>query len=63
MAKTLVSIRVDESLVANAKRVLQTSTTSRTVEKALESVVEMERHRRLIVRFSGKGRPGDFALS
>jgi Arc/MetJ family transcription regulator len=63
MAKTLISIRVDESLISRAKRALRTPTRSRTIEKALEAVVEMERHQKLIRRFSGRARPGDFELS
>ena len=63
MAKTLISIRVDRALLASAKRVLRAPSKSRTVERALETVVEMERHRRMIRRFGGKGKPGDFARS
>jgi len=63
MAKALTSLRLDDSLVRKAQRVLGTKSRTRTIEMSLEAVVEMERHRRLIKRYSGKAKPSDFSRS
>lgn len=60
MAKTLTSLRIDEGLVRKAQRVLRTKNKTQTIEMSLQAVVEIEKHRRLIKRYSGKARPGDF---
>jgi Arc/MetJ family transcription regulator len=60
MAKVLTSIRLDDSLVRRAQKVLGAKSRTQTVEMALEAVVESERHRKLIRRYSGKAKPGDF---
>lgn len=60
MAKLQLSLRVDPALVRRAQRLLGVRTKTEVVERSLAAVVEMERHRRLIRRFSGKGRPDDF---
>mgnify|MGYP005864698223 CR=1 FL=1 len=61
MAKVLISLRVDQDLVEKAKKVLGAKSKTRAIEMALEAVIEMDRHRRLIRRFSGRGKPDDFA--
>jgi len=63
MAKALTSLRLDDSLVRKAQRVLGTKSRTRTIEMSLEAVVEMEKHRRLIKRYSGKAKPSDFRHS
>lgn len=63
MAKALISLRVDQALVERAKTVLGVKSKTRTIEMALEAVIEMDKHRKLIRRFSGKGKPDDFAHS
>ena len=63
MAKALISLRVDQALVERAKKVLGAKSKTRAIEMALEAVIEMDRHRKLIRRFSGKGKPDDFAHS
>lgn len=60
MAKALTSLRIDEGLVRKAQRVLRTKNKTQTIEMSLQAVVEIEKHRRLIKRYSGKARPGDF---
>ena len=63
MAKLELSLRVDPRLVRRAQRVLGARTKTEVVERSLAAVVEIERHRRLIRRFSGKGRSDDFRAS
>ena len=63
MAKALTSLRLDDRLVRQAQRVLGTKNRTETIEMSLEAVVEMERHRKLIKRYSGKAKPGDFSHS
>jgi hypothetical protein len=63
MAKSLTSLRLDERLVRAAQRVLGSKSRTETIEMSLEAVVETEKHRKLIKRFSGKARPGDFDRS
>ncbi len=63
MAKALTSLRIDHDLVRRAQRVLGAKNRTQTVEMSLEAVVEMEKHRKLIKRYSGKAKPGDFTHS
>lgn len=63
MAKTLTSLRLDDGLVRRAKKALGAKSRTQTIEMSLQAVVETEKHRRLIRRYSGKARPGDFERS
>jgi hypothetical protein len=63
MAKELKSLRLDDRLVRQARRVLRAKSRSQAIETSLEAVVETEKHRKLIKRYSGKARPGDFDRS
>jgi hypothetical protein len=63
MAKALTSLRIDDGLVRKAQRVLRARNRTQTIEMSLEAVVEMEKHRKLIKRYSGKAKPGDFTHS
>lgn len=63
MAKALTSLRIDEGLVRKAQRVLRAKNKTQTIEMSLQAVVEIEKHRKLIRRYSGKARPGDFNRS
>ena len=63
MAKALTSLRLDERLVKRAQKVLGAKNRTQTIEMSLEAVVETEKHRKLIKRYSGKARPGDFDRS
>ena len=63
MAKSLTSLRLDDRLVSAAQKVLGAKNKTQTIEMSLEAVVETEKHRKLIKRFSGKARPGDFDRS
>ncbi len=60
MPKTQISVRVDRELVRQAQKALGSKTITQLVERSLSAVVEMERHRRLIRRFSGTAEPDDF---
>ena len=60
MAKALTSLRLDDRLVRRAQKVLGAKSRTQTIEMSLEAVVETEKHRKLIKRYSGKARPGDF---
>jgi hypothetical protein len=63
MAKELTSLRLNDRLVKRAQKALGAKTRTQTIEWSLEAVVEAERHRKLIRRYSGKARPGDFERS
>lgn len=63
MAKALTSLRIDNGLVRKAQRVLGAKNRTKTIEMSLEAVVEMEKHRKLIKRYSGKAKPIDFTHS
>ncbi len=60
MAKLQMSLRVDPALILKAQKVLGTRSKTEVVERSLQAVIELERHRRMIRRFSGAGRPDDF---
>jgi len=63
MAKLQVSLRVDADLVRRAGKGLGARTRTEAVERSLVAVVELEKHRRLIRRFSRAGGPHDFRHS
>jgi len=57
MAKALTSIRLDDRLVRRAQKVLGAKSGTQTIEMSLEAVLETEKHRKLIKRYSGKRSP------
>lgn len=63
MAKLQMSLRVDADLVRRAQKALGVRTKTQVVEQSLATVVEIEKHRRLIRRFSGTGKLHDFRQS
>ena len=63
MAKELTSLRLTGRLVRRAQKALGAKTRTQAIELSLEAVVEAEKHRKLIKRYSGKARPGDFERS
>jgi hypothetical protein len=63
MAKALMSLRVDQNLIEKVKQVFGAKSKTRAIEMALEAVLEMDKHRQLIRRFSGRGKPDDFVDS
>jgi len=63
MPKPLISLRLDERLVRSAQKVLKAKSRTQTIEMSLETVVEINKHRKLIERYSGKARRGDFERS
>ena len=60
MAKALMSLRIDEGLVRKAQRALRAKNKTQAIEMSLQAVVEIEKHRKLIKRYSAKAKPGDF---
>ncbi len=60
MSKALTSLRLDDRLVRQAQKVLRAKSRTQAIEMSLQAVVEIEKHRKLIKRYSGKARPGDF---
>jgi hypothetical protein len=63
MAKSLTSLRLDDRLVRRAQKVLGAKSRTQAIEMSLEAVLETEKHRKLIKKYSGKARPGDFDRS
>lgn len=63
MAKALTSLRLDNRLVKRAQKVLRAKSRTEAIELSLEAVVEAEKHRKLIKRYSGKAKQGDFERS
>ena len=63
MAKPLISLRLDERLVRSARKVLKAKSRTQAIEMSLETVVELNKHRKLIEKYSGKARAGDFERS
>jgi hypothetical protein len=63
MAKELRSLRLNDRLVKRAQKALGAKTRTQTIEMSLEAVIEAEQHRRLIKKYGGKARPGDFEAS
>ncbi|MDP2606196.1 MAG: type II toxin-antitoxin system VapB family antitoxin [Deltaproteobacteria bacterium] len=63
MAKVLTSLRLDDRLVRRSQEVLGAKNRTQTIEMSLEAVVETEKRRKLIKRYSGKAKPGDFEHS
>jgi predicted transcriptional regulator len=54
MAKSLTSLRLDERLVRRVQKVLKAKNRTETIEMSLEAVLEAEKHRKLIKRYSGQ---------
>ncbi|MBI1746158.1 MAG: hypothetical protein HYR55_06175 [Acidobacteria bacterium] len=63
MPKTLTSLRLDFRLVDKARRILNAKDRTEAIEASLAAIIEMDKHRKIIDRFSGKGKPDDFARS
>ena len=58
-----MSLHVDADFVRRARKTFGARTKTQVVEQSLATIVEIERHRRLIRRFSGTGRLHDFRQS
>jgi hypothetical protein len=63
MAKAQMSLRVDPVLVRKVQRALGARTKTEVVERSLMAMLEIAKHRRLIRRFGGTGKPDDFRLT
>jgi hypothetical protein len=63
MAKSLTSLRLDDRLVKRVQKVLGATSKTQAIEMSLEAVLEAEKHRKLIRKYSGKATPDDFDRS
>ncbi len=63
MAKVQMSVRLEPAMVRELQKVLGLRTTTEVVERSLQAMLELARHRRMIRRFSGTGRRDDFQTS
>jgi len=59
----LTSLRLDDRFVRWVQKALGAKSRTQTIEMSLEVVVEIEKYRKLVKRYSGKARSGDFARS
>ncbi len=60
MGKSLVSVRIDDKILREAKSLLKTRTRSETVRRALEIVAEQARFRHWVKKYAGRASE-DFA--
>lgn len=63
MAKSLTSLRRDDRLVRRAQKVLGATSRTQTIAMSLEAILEAEKHRKLIKKYSGQAKRGDFDRS
>ena len=63
MIKKLTSLRIDPSLVRKAQTALRARSKTETIERALETVIDMAAHREIVRKYSGKGTSKSFELS
>jgi Arc/MetJ family transcription regulator len=61
MAKTQVTVRLDENLLVRARKALGTRTATETIEQALALVTEKAAHDGIIRKYSGVGGKAAFA--
>lgn len=54
MRKSLVSVRIDNEVLQEAKSLLKTKTRSETVRRALEMVAEQARFRRWVKKYAAQ---------
>ena len=60
MSKRLISVRIDDALLKDVRRSLGAATDSDTLRQALELARDVERMRRFLMRWGGKGGPEAF---
>jgi predicted nucleic acid-binding protein len=63
MAKALTSLRLDDRLVKRAQKAVGAKSRTQIVEMSLEAVVETEKHRNLIKRYSEKRGPATLSAA
>ncbi len=61
MAKTQVTVRLDKSQLARARKALGTKTATQTIEEALALATEKSTHDAILRKYSGVGRKDSFA--
>ncbi len=60
MIKSQVTVRLDRSKLARARKLLGVDTVTETIERALALVTEKAVHDAIIRKYSGVGRKGSF---
>ena len=60
MALVQISARVNPAQLKRAQKALAAKTTSETIQKALDLVIEKAAHDRVVRRYSGAGGPNAF---
>ena len=63
MAKVQMSVRLEPAMVREVQKVLGLRTTTEAVERSLQTMLELAKHRRMVRRFSRTGRADDFRVS
>ena len=61
MAKTQVTVRLDEVQLARAKKALGAESVTETIEQALALAAEKATHDAIFRKYGGVGRKGSFA--
>jgi hypothetical protein len=61
MAKTQITVRLDEAQLARARKVLGAESITATIERALALATEKATHDAVIRKYSGVGRKNSFA--
>jgi hypothetical protein len=61
MAKTQVTVRLDEAKLARAKKALGAESVTETIEQALALATEKATHDAIIRKYSSVGRKNSFA--
>ena len=61
MAKTQVTVRLDEAQLARAKKALGAESVTETIEQALALAAEKAAHDAIFRKYSGVGRKSSFA--
>lgn len=61
MAKTQVTVRLDEAQLARAKKALRAGSVTETIEQALVLAAEKATHDAIFRKYGGVGRKASFA--
>lgn len=61
MSKAQVTVRLDKSRLARARKLLSARTSAEAIEKALDLATEKALHDAIVRKYGGVGRKGSFA--
>jgi hypothetical protein len=61
MAKQQVTVRLEKTQLARARKALGGGSITQTIERALEFATKKARHDRIVRKYSGIGRKNSFA--